>query len=145
MRKQTVLFLCTGNSARSQMAEALLRKHAGDRFEALSAGLDPLGVNPLTVRVMNEIGIDMSGHFSKPVSEYLGKVAVHATVFVCDRAESSCPTIWPGALRRLSWPFEDPAAATGSDEQRVQKFREVRDQIEKRILEWLAEQDAGRG
>lgn len=139
MRKQTVLFLCTGNSARSQMAEALLRKHAGDRFEALSAGLDPVGINPLTIQVMSEIGIDMSGHRSKGVSEYLGKVAVHVTVFVCDRAEASCPTIWPGALHRLSWPFEDPAACTGSPEERLDKFRQIRDQIEGRVVAWLSE------
>jgi arsenate reductase len=142
MRKQTVLFLCTGNSARSQMAEALLRKHAGDRFEALSAGLDPVGINPLTIQVMNEIGIDVSGQRSKGVSEYLGKVAVHATIFVCDRAEASCPTIWPGALLRMSWPFEDPAACAGSEQERLDKFRQVRDQIETRVVSWLQELDA---
>jgi arsenate reductase len=139
MKKQTVLFLCTGNSARSQMAEAFLRKLSGDRFEALSAGLDPVGVNPLTIKVMNEVGIDMSVHSSKTVGTYLGKVTAHFVVFVCDRAEKSCPYVWPNALARLSWPFEDPAACRGTDEERLAKFRQVRDQIRDKIQSWLIE------
>src|SRR5687768_14533428 len=91
-----VLFLCTGNSARSQMGEALLRKRAGDRFHVYSAGTDPKGVNPLTVKVMHEIGIDMSGARSKGVKELLGKVPVRHLIVVCDDAERNCPSIWPG-------------------------------------------------
>jgi arsenate reductase len=141
VQKLVVLFLCTGNSARSQMAEALLRKHAGDRFEALSAGLNPVGINPLTVKVMEEIGVDLSGHMSKDLASLLGRAQVHYVVYVCDRAENNCPTAWPGVVKHLSWPFEDPAAAQGDEEARLAKFRRVRDQINERILSWL--NDAG--
>ncbi len=136
-----VLFLCTGNSARSQMAEAFLRKYASDHFEAHSAGLNPGGMNPLTVRVMNEVGLDLSGQRSKGVEEYLGKVLFHTLITVCDHAEKNCPTVWPGINQRLHWSFEDPAAAQGSDEERLAIFRHVRDQIEAKILSWLVAQD----
>jgi arsenate reductase (thioredoxin) len=139
-RRPLVLFVCTGNSARSQMAEAYLRKYAGDRYEAASAGLEPSRVHPLTTQVMNEVGVDISGQYSKRVAEFLGQVPVHTVVTVCDRAEARCPTIWPGATQRLSWSFDDPAACRGSDEERLEKFREVRDQIEERIKQWLLEQ-----
>ena len=139
MSKTRVLFLCTGNSARSQMAEALLRQHAGDRFEVHSAGLEPKGINPYTVRVMDEIGVDLSGHRSKDVMEYLGRVHFGYVITVCDNAEKNCP-IFPGVSVRLHWPFEDPAHFEGSDEQTAAKFREVRDQIDVRIRAWLAEQ-----
>jgi arsenate reductase (thioredoxin) len=138
--KPAVLFLCTGNSARSQMAEALLRQLAGDRFEAHSAGLQPSAVHPLTREVMNEIGVDMSGHRSKGVEEFLGKLTRGFVVFVCDRAETSCPATWPGLVTRLSWPFDDPAACRGTGEERIQKFREVRDEIEERIKQWLEDE-----
>ena len=133
MPKKTVLFLCTGNSARSQMAEAFLRKLGGDGFEALSAGLDPVGVNPLAVRVMSEVGIDMSAHESKSVKTYLGRIAAHYVVFVCDRAEASCPTAWLGSMNRISWPLDDPAACKGTEEERLAKFREVRDLIRDKV------------
>ena len=136
MNKPKVLFLCTGNSARSQMAEALLRKFAGDRFDVYSAGLEPSVVNPNTIRVMEEIGVDMRTHRSKNLGEYLGKVHFAYLITVCDRAEQKCP-IFPGMGIRLHWPFEDPAVVTGSDELKIQKFRQVRDQIELRVLEWL--------
>ncbi|QEG21732.1 arsenate reductase ArsC [Mariniblastus fucicola] len=142
MAKPIVLFLCSGNSARSQMAEAFLRRQAGDRFEVHSAGLEPAGVNPLTVQVMNEIGYDLEDHRSKPLSDYLGKVAARYVVFVCDKAETSCPRIWPNVLQTLSWPFEDPAALSGTDEEKLEKFREVRDEIKLKIESWLAEQHA---
>ena len=138
MSKPVVLFLCSGNSARSQMAEAFLRKHGGDRFEVHSAGLNPTGINPLTIQVMNEVGIDMDEHRSKSVSEYLGKLAANYVIFVCAQAEKSCPRIWPFALRSFCWPFDDPAACKGGEESRLQKFRDVRDQIEHQIKEWLA-------
>jgi len=134
---QRVLFLCTGNSARSQMAEAFLRKYGGDQFEALSAGLDPKGLNPLTVQAMQEVGIDVSGQKSKGVGEFLGKVLFQYLITVCDDAERNCPTTWPGVSKREHWSFEDPAAFEGSDEEKLAKFRQVRDQIETRIKTWL--------
>ena len=140
MSIQRVLFLCTGNSARSQMAEAFLRHYAGDRFEAHSAGLEPKGVNPLTVRVMSEAGIDISNQQSKGIDSYLGKVLFQYLITVCDDADRNCPTVWPGVNTRMHWSFEDPAKFEGTDEQKLAKFREVRDQIENRIQQWVAEQ-----
>jgi arsenate reductase len=140
MSKQKILFLCTGNSARSQMAEAFMRKYADDRFEAHSAGLEPKGLNPLTVKVMDEVGIDISGKQSKGVDAYLGKTLFQYLVTVCDDADKNCPTVWPGVNTRMHWSFQDPAAVEGSEEEKLIKFREVRDLIEVRIREWLAEQ-----
>jgi arsenate reductase (thioredoxin) len=111
-----VLFLCTGNSARSQMAEAFLRKYAGDRFEALSAGLKPAGVNPFTIQVMQEVVIDISDQTSKGVDAYLGKVLFQYLITVCDDADKNCPAIWPGVNTRLHWSFEDPLAFQETDE-----------------------------
>ncbi len=136
MSKSNVLFLCTSNSARSQMAEGLLRKHAGDRYEALSAGLEPTTVHPLAIRAMNEVGIDISGQRSKSVKEYLGKIALGHVIFVCARAEKNCPYLYPPLVPE-SWPFEDPAACQGTEEERLERFRQVRDQIEARIKAWL--------
>jgi arsenate reductase len=121
------------------MAEAFLKKYASDRFEVLSAGLDPVGINPLTTRVMNEIGIDITGQTSKGLRQFLANKAVHFAIFVCDRMEEKCPTLWPWTFKPLSWPFEDPAACQGSEEQRLARFREVRDQIDEKIKEWLME------
>lgn len=137
--KQRVLFLCTGNSARSQMAEAFLRKYGGDRYEAHSAGLEPKGLHPLTLQVMSEIGTDVSGQHSKGVGEYLGKGLFQYLITVCDDADKNCPTTWPGISNRMHWSFEDPAAYEGTDEERLIKFRQIRDQIEKRVKDWLAE------
>jgi arsenate reductase len=137
--KTKVLFLCTGNSARSQMGEALLRHRAGDRFEVYSAGLEPKGLNPDTVRVLAEMGLDASGQTSKPLSQYLGRLHFGYVIIVCADADAKCPTVFPGMGQRLRWPFEDPAAETGPDEVRLAKFRQVRDQIDQRILAWLAE------
>src|SRR5579871_2579395 len=123
MKKPRVLFLCTGNSVRSQMAEGLLRERAGDRFEALSAGTHAAGVNPLAVEVMHEIGIDISGHRSKNVTEFLGQ-PVEYVVTVCDRAKESCP-IFPGTYKFLSWSLDDPAVATGTHEERLAFFRRI--------------------
>lgn len=139
MLKNNVLFLCTGNSARSQMAEAILRKLAGDRFDAHSAGLEPKGINPYTIRVMEEAGYDLRDQRSKSVKEYMGKEYFRYVVFVCAHAEENCPAIFAGAINRLSWPFDDPASATGSDEEILDKFREVRDQIEQKIKTWISE------
>ena len=140
MTKQRILFLCTGNSARSQMAEAFIRKYADDRFEAHSAGLEPKGLNPLTVIVMDEIGIDISGQTSKGVNTYLGKMLFQYMVTVCDDADRNCPTVWPGVQNRMHWSFQDPAAAEGTEVEKLAKFREVRDLIEKKIKDWLMEQ-----
>ncbi|HSK88848.1 MAG TPA: arsenate reductase ArsC [Anaerolineales bacterium] len=139
MSKQRVLFLCTGNSARSQMAEAFLRKYAGDVLDAHSAGLEPKGLNPLTVKVMQEAGIDISHQQSKGIERYLGRVLFQYLITVCDDAEQNCPTVWPGVTTRLHWSFEDPAKFEGTEEEKLAKFREVRDLIEKRIKAWVVE------
>lgn len=139
MTKPTVLFLCSHNSARSQMAEAILRWHAGDRMEVHSAGLDPQDIHHLTKVVLNEVGLDISGHRSKSVKEFLGKLSISHAIFVCEQAEARCPTIYPFALTRLSWPFEDPAAGPTELESQLKRFREIRDQIEAKILGWLAD------
>jgi arsenate reductase len=141
MDKSKVLFLCTGNSARSQMAEAFLRKQASDRFEVFSAGLEPKGIHPLTVRVMQEKGISLKGQTSKPLSTYMGKVNFDWLITVCDNADKNCP-FFPGMGSRLHWPFEDPAASSGTEEEKLAKFRLVRDAIEGKIKEWLAEFDS---
>jgi len=134
-----VLFLCTGNSARSQMAEAFIRMKGIGRFEARSAGLEPKGVNPFTIQVMQEIGYDMSAHTSKGVREFLGKEHFHYLITVCDHAENNCPSTWPGVNERIHWSFEDPAALEGTDEEKLTKFREIRDLIEKKVTGWIAE------
>jgi arsenate reductase len=131
MKKPKVLFLCTGNSARSQMAEGLLRHAAGERFEALSAGTNPAGLNPLAVEAMGEMGIDISTQRSKNVTEFLGQ-PIEYVITVCDRAKESCP-IFPGTYKLLSWSLDDPAAATGSHEEKLDAFRRIRDEISRRI------------
>jgi len=131
MGKAKVLFLCTGNSARSQMAEGLLREIAGDRFEVLSAGTNPAGVNPLAIEAMQEIGIDISKHRSKNVKEFLGR-PIEYVITVCDRAKEACP-IFPGTYKFLSWSLDDPAAATGTKEEKLEAFRRIRDEISRNI------------
>lgn len=139
MVKPKVLFLCTGNSAQSQMAEAFLRKYAGDRFEIFSAGLDPSVTNPYTYRVMEEVGLNLEGQWSKNVKEYLGKESFDYVITVCAYAEENCPAVFLGMGKHEHWNFEDPAALMGSDEEMRSKFREVRVQIDLRIHEWVAE------
>jgi arsenate reductase len=139
MTKENVLFLCTGNSCRSQMGEALLRQRAGDRFNVYSAGVAPKGVHPLTIKVLQEIGIDTSQLRSKDVSEYLGRMPIHHLIAVCESAKGSCPAVSLSDVhQRLFWPFDDPPAFEGTAEEKLGKFREVRDQIDQRIREWLA-------
>ena len=140
MSKAKVLFLCTGNSARSQMAEAFLKKWGGDRYDAYSAGTEPKGINPYTDRVMKEVGASLGGQYSKHIKEYMGKIHFAYVITLCDEAERSCPAIFPGMGQRLHWSFEDPAAIMGSDDEKLAKFREVRDQIEWTIKEWLSGQ-----
>lgn len=142
MTKAKVLFLCTGNSARSQMAEAFLRKYGGDKFEAFSAGLEPKPIHPYTNRVMGEVGVSLSGQYSKHVKEYMGRVHFGYLITVCGEAEKNCPTAFPGVSQRIHWSFEDPAAFAGSEDETLAKFRDVRDQIEQRIKAWVAEQKA---
>jgi len=137
MNVERVLFLCTHNSARSQMAEGLLRRLGGDRFEVASAGTEARGVNPLAVRVMAEIGIDLRGHTSKTLDRFVGE-PWDAVITVCDAANESCP-VFPVASQRLHWGFDDPSAATGSEEQRLAVFRRVRDEITGRVETWLTE------
>lgn len=137
MAQKKVLFLCTGNSARSQMAEAFLRKFGGDRFEAYSAGLEPKGINPLTTKVMAEKEISLDGQWSKGVQEYLGKSHFNHVITVCAHAEENCPVVFLNMGEHLHWDFEDPAAFEGSDEAKLAKFREIRDQIEGRIETWV--------
>jgi arsenate reductase (thioredoxin) len=135
VNKERVLFVCTHNSARSQMAEGFLRAIAGDRFEAASAGTEQTTVNPLAIRVMAERGIDISGHTSKRYDGLMHE-RWDALITVCDDANERCPFM-PGVRKRRHWSFEDPSRATGSDEARLATFRKVRDQIEARLREWL--------
>jgi arsenate reductase len=135
--KKRVLILCTGNSARSQMAEGLFRHQAGDGFEVFSAGTKPTSVRPEAIAAMNEIGIDISGHRSKSVDEFAGK-QLDYVITVCDNAKESCP-VYPGQTQRVHWPLEDPAAVAGSDEARNAAFRKIRDQIQGRIIMFLGE------
>ena len=129
--KQRVLFLCTHNSARSQMAEGLLRYLAGDRFEAYSAGTEVTHVRPLAIRAMADLGVDISGQASKTLDRYLDET-FDAVVTVCDQANESCP-VFPGARSRLHWSFPDPSRATGSEEEQLAVYRTVRDAIRARI------------
>lgn len=135
--KMKVLFLCTGNSCRSQMAEGFLRFYGGEKYEAHSAGTKPSTVNPLAVEVMLEVGIDISGQRSKNVCEYVGQ-HFPMVITVCNNAREHCP-IFPGPCLREHWPFDDPAEATGSDDERLQVFRRVRDEIGGRIRGWVAD------
>jgi arsenate reductase (thioredoxin) len=138
--RKRVLFLCTGNSARSQMAEGLLRHEAGELFEVFSAGTHPTQVRPEAIAVMNEIGSDISGHRSKSIDEFEGQ-DLDTVITVCDDAEESCP-VFSGQTQRLHWPFEDPAAVEGTEEQRKDAFRKVRDRIRGRIMVFLGETKA---
>ena len=126
-----VLFVCTGNSARSVMAEALLRQHGGSAFEVHSAGTEPKGINPLTLRVLAAVGIDASWARSKSVDEFVGQ-SFDYVITVCDQARQSCP-VFPGTHESLHWGYEDPAAAEGTDEERLAVFRRVLTQIGERI------------
>ena len=139
MNKIKVLFLCTGNSARSQMAEAFLRRLAGDRFEVHSAGLEPKSINPWTVRAMEDIGYDLSGQRAKDVNEYLGKQHFGYLITVCVHAEEHCPKTFLGVSERIHWPIDDPAAFVGSEVDTLEEFRRARDEIAARIEAWLIE------
>ena len=139
MKKQRVLFLCTQNSARSQMAEGFLRHLAGDRFEAMSAGLEATDeVHPCAVAAMDEVGIDISGQKPKGLSTYMGKQTFNYLIIVCARAEERCPKTFPGVGTTFSWIFEDPRRDEDLPyDSMLERFRVVRDQIELRLRGWL--------
>ena len=126
-----VLFVCTGNSARSQIAEALLRQQGGSAFEVASAGTEPKGVNPLTVRILAEVGLDISAAQSKSVTELLGREFDYV-ITVCDQARESCP-VFPGVHESIHWGFDDPAATEGSEAERLKTFRRVMNEISVRL------------
>jgi arsenate reductase len=132
-----VLVLCTGNSCRSQMAEGFFRHFGAARIEAHSAGLKPQPVNPRTIQVMKEIGIDISTHTSKHLADYLTNEFDYV-ITVCDNADQNCPA-FPGKAARLHWPFPDPAKATGADKEILKVFRTVRDEISRKVQWWLGE------
>lgn len=131
IKPQRILILCTGNSARSQMAEGLLREAGRNRFEVFSAGTHPSRVNPLAIEAMREVGIDISGHRSKSVNEFAGQEFDYV-ITVCDNAAENCP-VFPGRTKRIHWSFDDPAAAEGDDTERLAVFRRVRDEINERL------------
>jgi len=134
--KERVLILCTGNSARSQMAEGLLRHDAGDRFEVVSAGVEPSQVRTQAIEAMCEVGIDISGHRSKSVDEFAGQEFDYV-ITVCDNANERCP-IFPGNTERIHWSFDDPAAAEGDEDRGLAVFRRVRDEIRQRLRVFAA-------
>ena len=134
--KRRVLILCTGNSARSQLAEGLLRHVAGDEFEVESAGTIASFVRPQAIAAMAEIGIDISGHRSKCLNEFLGDPFDYI-ITVCDNAAENCP-VCPGKAERIHWSFDDPAEATGSDAEQLAVFRRVRDEIAEKLKIFVA-------
>ena len=138
MNKKAVLFICVHNSARSQMAEAFLKKYGGDRFEVESAGLEPDKLNPLAVEVMKEAGIDISQNKTKSVLDFYkqGK-KYNYVITVCDESQAGACPVFPGKAERLHWSFGDPSRFTGSQDERMVKTREVRNQIEAKIKDWL--------
>jgi arsenate reductase len=137
MTRPRALVLCTHNSARSQMAEGLLRHLAPERFEVESAGTEATRVHPLAIEAMREIGIDIGGHRSKTLDGFVGQPWDYV-ITVCDHANERCP-LFPGPTQRLHWSFEDPSAATGTEAERLAIFRRVRDAIAARLRQWLAE------
>jgi arsenate reductase (thioredoxin) len=143
MRKQKVLFLCTQNSARSQMAEGFLREMAGDRFEVYSAGYrSGEEIHPYAIEVMEEVGVDISDQYPKGLRAYLGKMGFNYAIIVCARAEKDCPKTFPGVGTRLVWVFDDPRGEDVPEEEMLEKFREIRDEIEHKLLAWLEHPEA---
>lgn len=136
LTKARVLFLCTHNSARSQIAEGLLRHKGADRFEAHSAGTHPIGLNPLAVSVMRQAGIDISHHRSKPVEDYAGR-HFDIVITVCDQAKEACP-YFPGDVERIHWSIPDPSSVEGDDKTRQEAFRKARDELDQRIALFLS-------
>ena len=135
MNRRRILFLCTGNSCRSQMAEGFVNHFLGDYYVAFSAGIKPSLVNPYAIFVMRELGIDISSHISKSLTEFMGQEFDYI-ITVCDNAKESCP-VFPGNAERLHWSFDDPAEAEGDEEDIIQVFRKIRDQILDTIMKVL--------
>ena len=119
------------------MAEGFLKERGGDRFKAMSAGLEPTKVDPHAIDVMREVGIDITGQKAKSLDQFLGKETIHYAIFVCSAAEEKCPHVYSLALNKLSWAFDDPVIFEGSEEEKLEKFRAVRDGISRKIEEWL--------
>jgi len=138
--KKRVLILCTGNSARSQMAEGILRNDGGGNFEVQSAGVISSFVRPQAIRVMSEIGIDISAHRSKSLDEFLEQ-SFDFVITVCDNANENCP-IFPGRAERIHWSFDDPADAAGNEEEKLAVFRRVRDEIRDKLKKFVDEIDS---
>ena len=134
--KKRVLILCTGNSARSQMAEGLISHDAGDRFEVASAGVEPSHVRPQAIEAMREVGIDISDHRSKSVDEFT-EAEFDYVITVCDHANERCP-VFPGRTKRIHWSFDDPAAAEGEEPEKLGVFRRVREEIRERLRTFAA-------
>jgi arsenate reductase (thioredoxin) len=141
MNKTRVLFLGLENSARSQMAEAFLRYYAGDKYEVYSAGVDSSAIHPLTLQVMAEIGIDISSQHSKSLKDYMGVIHFGYVITVCSQADDRCPITFPGMGQRLRWDFENPSNTTGSDEIKLNKFREIRDMLKQKVMNWVQKQN----
>ncbi len=135
--KQKVLFVCTGNSCRSQMAEGMLRHYGKDKFEIFSAGLEHSHVHPLAIKTMAESGIDITNQYSKTVNEFLGEDFSYV-ITVCDSAKEHCP-VFPGKYNAIHWSIEDPASAVGSESERMKDFRRVRQNIMKRINYFISD------
>lgn len=139
MPKQNVLFVCTGNSARSQLAEALLRHHAGDLFEVYSGGTNPRPINPLTLRVLQEINLPTDELRAKRAETFRGGMSFRYVISLSGGPAWMCVANWPNTIERLFWTFENPASTEDTDEDPLERFRDVRDQIEARIQSWVAE------
>ncbi|MBD3214611.1 MAG: arsenate reductase ArsC [Candidatus Lokiarchaeota archaeon] len=136
MNKKNIVVLCTGNSCRSQMAEAFFNKYGSDRYNAYSAGIEPHSIHPNTIKVLEEVGFDWSDHTSKHIRDLMKKIDIDILITVCSSAKESCPTIL-GVQEELHWPFQDPAAFEGSEEESLAFFRKIRDQIESKVKSWL--------
>jgi arsenate reductase len=138
-RKPKLIFLCTGNSARSQMAEGLMRHIGGDSIDVYSAGLEPKGINPFAIQAMDDRGIDIRGQKSTDVREYLGHVEFPYLITLCDHAEANCPRTFLSMGEHAHWSLSDPAATTGSEDEVLAEFIATRNEIERRIIDWLVE------
>lgn len=138
-----VLFICSANSARSQMAEALLKRRVGDAFEVHSAGLESTGVHPMTVRVLAEVGIDWSEAQSTSLESLIGHIYFDHAIIVCAAAAERCPRLYPSARDVMKWPFDDPAAATADEAMQLETFRRVRDEIDARLAAWIEAVEVG--
>jgi len=140
--KEKILIICSQNSARSQMVEGFLKHYGSPWFDVYSAGFEPAPVHPLAVGVMREAGIDIRDQHSKSVKEFLGRMSFGHVIAVCKKAEEQCPVIFPSAVHILSWPFDDPAAFVGTEEEKLGEFRRIRDEIEQKVRLWVESRKA---